>query len=669
MTGRELPPIKREDAQRFLKLLDDRTDRFTFQTLDDNKDRKNKALARILHGTLDQNYTELVNYSRAGAGIFVAINATNFQGRSKKCIVGVRAYFADLDGAPYENISRLGLKPHIITQTSPGRYGAFYKIADAPLSEEHFKQTQHRLAQLFESDPSVCDLPRVMRLPGFPHQKDPSNPFVTQIHECIEDASIVYFEAEFQQALTTALVAREPKKTLLDGAIAGLPKPPPDWSKGYAEGQRNNECARRAGSCLARGLSEEQTLAECLRWNKQNQPPLNEKEVRDCVRSIAKREAKKREGIALDSDVQQPSKSCRFVFDGEGNADPPKMLIKKLLPASGIAFIGGQSGAGKTFVAIALAVALAGGTAFFKYPVKERIGVAYIAAEGEAMFALRVAAAKLAADVKGRIPFAWSGSVPNLQTEEGPAAFIADLRALDQEMQKRFNVRLGAIFMDTVAACFVMQDENSNAEVSRVCNIMRQIGESVGTVIVPIHHYGKDPGTGLRGASAWRGAADVTISVTADINQLTGKASHRELALAKARDAEQGPIAPFILEWVRLGEDDDGEDFGSCIIKPDLEPRPAPARSKRRSKAATNFDNASQAALRVHGEFRRRGKDGAEFRVVELKHVKAEFRVLYGTGVKAGTIDKAWGRVLKKMPEGYFIKEDQDGREWLWPKN
>jgi RecA-family ATPase len=352
------------------------------------------------------------------------------------------------------------------------------------------------------------------------------------------------------------------------------------------------------------------------------------------VHSIAKKETKKRESIALDSDVPQPPQNCKFVFDGEASADPLKMLIKKLLPASGIAFIGGQSGAGKTFVAIALAVALAGGTEFLKYNVKEPIGVASVAAEGVGMFAQRVAAAKLAIGIKEPIPFAWSGSIPNLQAQEGLTAFVAELRSLDQEMQKRFDVRLGAIFMDTVAACFVMQDENSNAEVSRVCGIMRHIGDSVGAVIIPIHHYGKDAGTGLRGASAWRGAADVTISVTANINQLTGKVSNRELALAKARDAEQGPIAPFILEWVKLGVDDDGEDFGSCIIKLDLEPRPAPARSKRPSKGDTVFDDACQTALRAHGEFRHRRKDGAEFRVVELKHVKAEFRALYGTGAK-----------------------------------
>ena len=36
-----------------------------------------------------------------------------------------------------------------------------------------------------------------------------------------------------------------------------------------------------------------------------------------------------------------------FVFEGDAPIDPPRMLVKGLLPFEGIAFIGGQSGRGK----------------------------------------------------------------------------------------------------------------------------------------------------------------------------------------------------------------------------------------------------------------------------------------------------------------------------------
>jgi hypothetical protein len=676
----QFPTIKREDAHQFLLALDNQTNRFTFQLFDDNKDRKDENLARVLHGTLDEHYATLVNYSRRGAGVFVTINETNLRGRTKDCIIGVRSYFADFDGAPKENILRFSLMPHTMTQTSPARYGVIYNIADAPLDEENFKRTQLALAELFESDPSVCDLPRVMRLPGFPHQKDPQKIFITQIDYrtaqwTLDGTTPIYTEAEFQQALTGARARHCKRKSLTEAALSGLPKPPPDWTEGYNEGKRNIECARRAGSCLARGGSEEEATAECLRWNElHNQPPLDEQEVRKIVASIAKTHERNQ---ATEASVPKPRpeqlEAGRFVFDGDVAIEPPKMVIKKVLPADGIAFIGGQSSAGKTFIAIALGVSLACGESFFGHKTKERIGVAYVALEGQSVFALRLAAAKIAAAVKGPIPFAWCGSVPVLTSKEGLDAFISQLRNLEQQMRERFDVRLGVVFIDTAKACFDMQDENSNAEVARVCNIIRAIGDSVGAVMIPLHHYGKDAGTGLRGASAWRGAADVVLSVVADIDQLTGDVSNRALAIAKARDGEQRAIAPFILEWVKLGVDEDGEEFGTCIVKLDAQRTLQHTVRAKAPKGIRTLDDACRIALGEHSQDVHLRKDGPRIRAVELKHVRAKFCELYVTGegdpekaTKAK--DRAYRRNLNKLPDDYAMGTGEDGREWLWPK-
>jgi Primase C terminal 2 (PriCT-2) len=59
---------------------------------------------------------------------------------------------------------------------------------------------QLALAELFDSDPEVCDLPRVMRPPGTWHQK--GEPFQSRIHAL--NPEIEYTEAEFQAALAKA---------------------------------------------------------------------------------------------------------------------------------------------------------------------------------------------------------------------------------------------------------------------------------------------------------------------------------------------------------------------------------------------------------------------------------------------------------------------------------
>ncbi|HEY8161723.1 MAG TPA: bifunctional DNA primase/polymerase [Methylocystis sp.] len=103
-----------------------------------------------------------------------------------------------------------------------------------------------------------------------------------------------------------------------------------------------------------------------------------------------------------------------FIFDGDASLEPPPMLVKKLIPLDGICFIGGQSGAGKTFVAVDLAVSLAGGEPFFGHKVAERVGVAIFAAEGASTIASRVMVARNRKALGEILPVAWLGAVPNL---------------------------------------------------------------------------------------------------------------------------------------------------------------------------------------------------------------------------------------------------------------
>jgi hypothetical protein len=56
------------------------------------------------------------------------------------------------------------------------------------------------------------------------------------------------------------------------------------------------------------------------------------------------------------------------------------------------------------------------------------------------------------------------------------------------------------------------------------------------------------------------------LSVLADRDDATGEAKNRRLALTKARDGIEGPIAPFSLRFVPLGQDDDGASFGTCAV-------------------------------------------------------------------------------------------------------
>jgi len=73
----------------------------------------------------------------------------------------------------------LGPKPHIVIESSPGKFHLYWLIQGCPLSE--FRPIQKCIARMYRSDPTVSDLARVMRWPGFLHQKD--KPHLTRIVE------------------------------------------------------------------------------------------------------------------------------------------------------------------------------------------------------------------------------------------------------------------------------------------------------------------------------------------------------------------------------------------------------------------------------------------------------------------------------------------------------
>ena len=163
-------------AARFLVLLDESAERFTFQTFDDTG-KGRRDLSSIRHGALDALKKYLVELNSAGAGVYVTVNKTDLQGRKAENITHVRAFFVDLDGAPLEPVLAAPITPHIVVESSPKRFHAYWRVADCPL--DLFRPIQKALAARFDGDSSVNDLPRIMRLPGFYHCK--REPFLTQI--------------------------------------------------------------------------------------------------------------------------------------------------------------------------------------------------------------------------------------------------------------------------------------------------------------------------------------------------------------------------------------------------------------------------------------------------------------------------------------------------------
>ena len=262
-------------ARRFLTLLGEGED-WTFQTFDDTGNH-NKALARIFHSRGGEISGELLQslaaLNQQGAGIFATVNRTDRQGRKASNIIAVRTVFVDLDGPALSVLDTTPLPPHTIVESSPHRYHAYWILDGLPLAQ--FSAVQESLAARFGGDPTVKDLPRVMRLPGFYHRK--GNPFLT--HIVLEEVTQPYNAAAFLKAFAIQPAQAQPARLRLHAET------PPK----IAEGSRNTHLASVAGTVRRRGMSNSTVEAALREENRANcDPPLSAEEVQSIAQSICR---------------------------------------------------------------------------------------------------------------------------------------------------------------------------------------------------------------------------------------------------------------------------------------------------------------------------------------------------------------------------------------------
>jgi hypothetical protein len=141
----------------------------TFQTLDDRKPARQEFI-RCIHAPLKAIFPMLARLNDEGAGIFVTVNATSGR-RTAADITALRSLFIDEDGP---RTIALKLPPSIVVRSARGNH--VYWLLQPGQKLDAFTAAQKQLAKVYKSDPAVCDLPRVMRVPGFAHRKANSVP-------------------------------------------------------------------------------------------------------------------------------------------------------------------------------------------------------------------------------------------------------------------------------------------------------------------------------------------------------------------------------------------------------------------------------------------------------------------------------------------------------------
>jgi hypothetical protein len=224
-----VPLHDKEMAQLQLSILDPNTDKFTFQFFSDDKNLSKAeadAKAKTVHGTLDEVWPRVlaVNTPQVQLGAYITVNETDGSGRRKKeNITRVRGHFVDADNPEaVEQCQKQVMTMPASMTVDTGRGSHYYwlrndlPLADGtpdPLPLAKFTALQDQLNAKLGTDKQVKDLPRVLRLAGTLHLKDPNNPRLIRLRNKSDEPVIRYSPVDLLAKLELTMPADpEPKK-------------------------------------------------------------------------------------------------------------------------------------------------------------------------------------------------------------------------------------------------------------------------------------------------------------------------------------------------------------------------------------------------------------------------------------------------------------------------
>ena len=176
----EAPSVKfnTKAAIRFCELIDPDANAFDFRTLGPEwlkagyPERKQRNRRGNLTDEIGITKGVLKEANRLGRGVFMTVNETDGAGVKAENITRVRAVYADLDdGLP----SKWRLRPSFIVNTSPDKYQAYW-LVENEMTRAQFASVMRGIGQRWPSAKDAKDIARVLRVPGFWHQKRRDRP-------------------------------------------------------------------------------------------------------------------------------------------------------------------------------------------------------------------------------------------------------------------------------------------------------------------------------------------------------------------------------------------------------------------------------------------------------------------------------------------------------------
>lgn len=529
-----------QQASRFLEAIDLGARTWTFLTFDDGPNNRRELVGQK-HGTLEQCAPWLEAQNAKGAGIFVTINETDGKGRKADNIIRVRSLFADFDHPQPGTLERLRADPRppsVIVESSAGKLHAYWVADGLELAE--FQLLQKAVVSRWDSDPSVCDLPRVMRLPGFLHKKGEPQPVRLLEYSGPRYGRELteYFQACAPAAATQNLPESTQSKTddELGAYAARALKRASKAVENAVEGERNctlNTQAFGIGQLVAGGWIPE-ALARASLLEVAEIAGLGRSEATSTIRSAFTAGAKyPRTASNVDADQwlddlddkpeqgnQPASRTLLPVELGDimtATPDPVRYAVKQWMPRRHVTLFGGHGGIGKSSLALAIGAHVACGLPFAGLPV-EQSSVLFVSLEDEARIVrlrlrriieeYQLPAERVLAGLRlldGTLTFA------TLMTEGDGFSATPILTPAFRELVSHVD-GAGLIIIDNASDAFDA-NENSRRAVRAFIRRLAELARQNDAAVVLLAHIDKNAarngggGNNYSGSTAWHNSA------------------------------------------------------------------------------------------------------------------------------------------------------------------
>lgn len=279
--------------------------------------------------------------------------------------------------------------------------------------------------------------------------------------------------------------------------------------RGVGHGERNDACARLAGYYAKQRIPADVVVEQLLAWNRLNDPPLPEQEVRTTVESVyrtATENAKHVQPTRFELEEDEPADGEKkdmyalTTFDSymaKFGAEPVKWLVKDWLPEQTVGMVVAPPGSYKTWLLQDLAVSVASGMPFLgQFPVVKKGPVLFMQQEdwhGQTAHRFSLIASRRAnlalpymagdtmhVDVPPHIP---------IYLHEERRFRFDDQEVVDAWIEKIKQIRPVLVILDPLYSAGSVED--FMAGTARQMFLFKSIRDAYGTTFLIAHHTRK----------------------------------------------------------------------------------------------------------------------------------------------------------------------------------